>query len=166
MKKITLFLFLILFFGLSSCKRYDEGPRVSMRSPEWRLVGSKGEWRGWALDKATLNDSLINCGGQFHSQGGCLGDCLWIYPEELFWQFGCLSDSITRSQWKFKNHKKEIEITRENGEIITWHILRLKRDECFPEPTDEYNHWHGELWVKEYRNDGELMMYFKSPLDC
>ena len=105
MKKAPFYLvlFLIVF---SSCKKYDEGPAISLRSKEKRLC------QEWEMKKIELNGT-IDADEDFsyyywdiHKEGTI--DARLKYTDE--------SDEETKEfKWEWINDKKGIKITDQNG---------------------------------------------------
>ena len=148
MKHLTVYFFISLLI-LSSCKKYDEGPAISLRSKEKRLC------QEWKLDKVLQN-------GEVGSQDGDI----------VFWEFqkngnlntihqsmeggSTVSYSMTL-QWRWSKDKEKIEITVDheakndlhtyaslikyshNIDIISMQIIKLKIDQLILEIEDDGN---------------------------
>lgn len=117
-----LFLFIFSIALLSSCKKYEEGPLLSLRSKEARLANS------WKVEKYLENgvDKTSNSQSFFDS-----------YSEE-FTKDGIYSysyvignDTYTGSgKWEFQSDETEIKVSGVSGASSeTLVILKLKNDE-------------------------------------
>jgi len=114
--KIKLIYIYLIFIVLLSCKKYEDGPLVSFRSKQARIVGR------WELDKVIVNgvekrDDLfffrmdISDGGEvvLYGKGG-----------------------IIKGVWQFDNNKESIKFKFETDNSWTKEtILRLKEKELW-----------------------------------
>jgi len=112
---------------ISSCKKYEEGPSISLRTKKARITNE------WKLEEMKIGGEdvtalIIGFGGEFN---------LNIKSDETFEQtFG---GEEVKGKWKFSSDKEEVILTDDSGEAQTWTIVRLA---------------HDEFWVK-FTEDGE-----------
>jgi hypothetical protein len=99
MKKLTIYLVLLLMVA-GGCKKYDEGPLISLRSKEARLC------REWKLDKALMNDEDI---------GGTEDAGIIEYKKDgsvkITFNNTELGELIYTSEWRFAEDKKYLEVS-------------------------------------------------------
>ena len=134
MKK-TLLLFCALLLSLPilffSCKKYEEGPLISLLTKKSRLCGE------WKLESYTLNDTdLTSAFQQAHSANYILT----ISKDETYKEKGNFSDEGT---WRFRDDKEAFfRISNKSGAFEnTYEILRLKTK---------------SLWVKQTASTGDV----------
>jgi hypothetical protein len=137
MKKLsTLFLFVLLALAavnLSSCKKYEDGPFFSIKSPEARLQ------RTWRVTKAVSGSNdltslfqLVNYKVEFKSSEVSI-----VYSNFL------TGTTIEKGTWKWAAaDKKSIQITQTvtgNSQTSTWDITRLTSKELHASYTSVEN---------------------------
>jgi len=123
-------LLLCIMFSLSmvatSCKKYEEGPALSLRSKKARVVNK------WKAEKVTENGKDVTADYK---------DITWEFKDDnkfVITVSGSGGLSITlNGTWEFNNDKTKI-ITILNGERTESEILRLKEK---------------SLWVKQVETD-------------
>jgi len=96
MKELTIYLVLLLMVA-GGCKKYDEGPLISLRSKEARLC------REWKLEKYTLNDETFDETSSFIwkiEKSGIIHLTLTIDTHE----------ETAKSEWQWADNKESIEI--------------------------------------------------------
>jgi hypothetical protein len=134
MKKIIIFLIIII--GISEgCKKYEDGPCISFRSPLKRLYGT------YTLEKYTVNgeDSLS-------SLYDSLSLTFQFYYQEDNGEYICLNDRERKDglycfliwTWELTNNDKILKITSSSCAYSTgpfktdvtpeWEILKLKNN--------------------------------------
>lgn len=128
MKKLTnVTLIALLAFSstiLFSCKKYEEGPSVSLRSKTARVSNQ------WKVDYAKdLQDGTVTTADH-------AGD-VWEFTKDGDF----LKNGTLRGTWEFSDSKEEIIITGTFGDIDYYKIMKLKENEMWlQEPADEDIH--------------------------
>ena len=153
LKQITLLFIVIAFITSSSCKKYPDGPLLSLHSKEHRIVGT------WIVDYYSINgyDSTSYLQSQlyygkyiFYSKKSSTPN-LFLFESNIY---------CTSGHWKFTNNKKDLSIDQTNGcsplpqfnttpytaSEVNWEIRRL---------TD------ADLWLKTNYNGKEYFMKLK-----
>jgi hypothetical protein len=123
MKKLSglLLIGLAIAFLLPACK-YEEGPKISLRSKKARVVNQ------WKVEKISQNGYDITITYQ-----ASLPDLVCDFKDDgtviNSWTQGgqTVNDSET---WEFTSDKAGLNITS-GGIATTWDILRLKNDEMW-----------------------------------
>lgn len=140
--KNTIIYLLLALFAISGCKKYDEGPAISLRSKEKRLC------QEWKLDKYLVNGEDFD---YFEEQ-------IWTFDKngtlKVYINYGTY-DEEAEFEWKWANKKEDIEIfslaTKDKSfpvvfqgyknvaeeNRITVQIKKLKFDEFVLENTEE-----------------------------
>lgn len=140
MKKTAIYLVLILLV-LTGCKKYEEGPAISLRSKEARLC------QEWKLDKYLVNGEDFN---YFEEQN-------WTFDKngtlKVYINYG-IYDEEAEFEWKWTGDKEAIEIYSstkstnsfiqlihdlkkiQQDDWITIEIKKLKFDEFVLERTE------------------------------
>ena len=127
MKKQYYLLFILSFvFIFSSCKKYDDGPVVSLLTKTARLTG---EWDVEEIDGEYLTD--VSAFITFEKNGDF----------ELSVQFNdyYYDDYIERGYWEWESGKESVDVTVD-GERQEYKILRLTNDELWFED-EEREEW-------------------------
>ena len=114
-----LLLILAITTGLSSCKKYEEGPSFTLLSAKARISGN------WTLSSFTTNGNAVNFNGAKST--------LDVKKEDVYTNtstFGSISFSET-GKWKFSGDKKKVTFTpdNKNSAAITYDILELRDKE-------------------------------------
>jgi hypothetical protein len=114
MKNIALAIFLAaaITLPIQSCKKYPDGPSISLLTPTTRLAQS------WKIENAKKNESdytsLMSGYTETYTKGG---DYSYVWGS-----FG------GTGKWAFQNSQKEIALTGVNGQSShTLFILRLEK---------------------------------------
>ncbi len=134
--RILLLLCAIVFIGgtFSSCKKYEDGPKISLLSVKNRIS------RDWTLTNLTKNGENQNIEGynQFFSfaKSGSYNQTVTV---QTVW--GPLTASET-GDWKFSADKKNVILTK-TGETTSnsYKILELRKSQMkvsYQENGDEY----------------------------
>ena len=155
MKKATLFyllsLFLVGLFFETSCKKYPNGPLLSLHSKEHRIVGT------WIVDYYSINgyDSTSYLQGQpyygkcvfYKQKGDYSADFVLVSNDNNYFSSG---------SWWFTDNKKDLKIQQSTFQqfymnpyiagLITWEIRRLTVS---------------DLWLKTTYNGKEYFMKLK-----
>jgi hypothetical protein len=138
MKKFSgiLFVALALAMVLPACKKYEDGPTISLRTKSSRVVNT------WSIDKV-YNDGVDITTAYLSFQQDYKIEFKDDGTFVQSWLQGGVNVSYT-GDWEFNSDKTGLKIT-ENGVSSEWTILRLKND---------------ELWVKEtYTSGGQQDIY-------
>ena len=102
MKRIALYSLILLVALTSTSCRYDEGPFVSFRNPETRLVGY------WKLDAVYLNGNKIESSDILPNNPGCY----YAFFTERMVSVSALEGTTyyesVYGSWTFQNHEKEL----------------------------------------------------------
>lgn len=110
----------------TGCKKYEEGPSLSLRSKKARVAN---EWRvEYAYD---LEDGEINT-SDFTGE-------TWEFTKKGEWierEYGVIEKSGT---WEFISDKESIKITKPNN-VDYYNILKLKENEMWLRDGDEELH--------------------------
>jgi hypothetical protein len=132
MRRILISMFgALALFG--ACKKYDEGPYVSLRSKKERVTNE------WKVDEATAKDGSDRT-SDYDGQ-------VWKFTDdhEFVLEADSSQNSIT-GKWHFQNDREELYIS--GGVLLSFHkggyeILRLKEE---------------ELWLEKKGNDEEIKL--------
>ena len=152
--KVCTLLLLIVF--LTSCKKYDEGPWISLNSKEKRLVGT------WEVEKFTVNgyDSTHYFRKYDSPKFAIVESGLFILLEDIltapinprkslsgYWNF---EDKKRELKWIFNNQDSQDETGIDIGPLSIdrtsfWEIKRLKMNELFIETNYDGSHYRIEF---------------------
>jgi hypothetical protein len=151
MKKVILFL-IVLACITESCKKYPDGPCISLRSAKNRIVGT------WKVDKLYIND--IDSTDEFNSKLGCefefTKDVLNPQGDAcMFHLKNCNNNAIYQGFWYMVHENKNI-VTNffEDSTFINaigpfgndrtgyWTILKLTNKEMKLSTNSWYDNWN------------------------
>lgn len=122
----------VAVFNFQSCKKYEDGPVISLKTKKSRLTGE------WELeDIKGLNLGNVEIIFEFEKDGD--------FEMTYSYSYGTYSYSYSyKGDWEWVDNKEAVEIDfRPNGDLSEWEILRLKNKELTLE--DEYgNEWEFE----------------------
>lgn len=129
MKNFTRMAILALMIAvvMPSCKKYEEGPTLSLRSKTARLVNE------WKIEKVLIN--AIDVSATYNEQ--YTGFVMNIKDNNtvVFTYTDNNNEPVTwEAQWDFNSDKTGLIITT-NGIAVTHEILRLKNDELWLKQT-------------------------------
>lgn len=144
MKHLAQLSLFILFISFASCKKYEDGPAISLLSKKARIANI------WKVDTYYLNGKdktteyrqlvvreklIFFQSGEF--QYSELSNWIWATPEYS-------------GTWKFVNDKEEVELTPSTSTVKTktYKILRLKNK---------------SLWLEERVSSDSLVEYHFLP---
>lgn len=139
MRSIHKMTFLLLLGGImtiSSCKKYEDGPLISLRSKTERIANT------WQIEKAIedgedITDQYDQYELQLFSDGDARLVAIYTLADFTF-------EYETNGTWDFSDDKEELELDMENDDADkTYQILRLKEK---------------ELWLREKGEDVELRL--------
>lgn len=154
---ITILIFIIIF----GCKKYEEGPLLSLRSKTQRLMG------GYELEKYSIDE--IDLTYLLKNKEKCFGVAIYKYSkgrgEKIFFEMQSSYNSqslFDYSGWyEFENNKKNIlwhfspdlndstdfflknveEIDESSRKVLSWDIKRLTNDKLIIEAnTNGFKH--------------------------
>ncbi len=136
MKTLRRTFLLTLAIGLltTSCKKYEAGPLVSLRSKKERIANT------WRVEQAINNGQTVTSDfDQYELQMLHNGNATLA----ALYNLGSLSFEFqTDGTWSLEDSKEDLRLDFENGAADrTYEILRLKED---------------ELWLREKGDDLEL----------
>ena len=144
MKYFYKLLFLILCISITSCKKYEDGPAISLMSKKARIANI------WTVDTYYLNGKdmtteyrqLISRDKLVIFQSGN-----FEYSELSTWSWAVPNYT---GKWKFIDDKESVEMTPDNPAVKTktLKILRLKNK---------------QLWLKEQVTPDSLVEYHYLP---
>lgn len=111
-------------FTIFSCKKYEEGPSLSLRSKDARIAN---QWKiSFSKD---LGDGSITT----HDH---IGD-VWEFTKEGAF----IKNGVQKGTWELSSSKEQIIITKLDGSLDNFIILKLKENEMWlQEPGDEELH--------------------------
>ena len=129
-KLITLLLGLILVFG-TSCKKYEEGPNISLLSKKSRLVN---KWKpDRSVDEFGNDDALSQ-----EAKDGVIFEFKKNNTFTIKYNFPGYSD-LESGTWEFTDKKEKIVLTYlDDGEAYVYTILLLKKNELGLKDTSGY----------------------------
>jgi hypothetical protein len=129
--KIVLALIIITSTLVSSCGKYEEGPKFSLASKKSRLEGE------WKLEKYMVNDADQTAAIQMIIGANFTWE---IEKDGKYTQTGTTSDSGT---WTLGEDKDDIMFTSSapGSTVDTYRILRLKSK---------------EFWMKQTQSNGDV----------
>jgi hypothetical protein len=120
----------IIGFGLSSCKKYEEGPGLSLRSKTKRLA------KTWKLQSATDKTAGVGVDVTDQFLGADL-DKVYTYKFDENGGFLVNNNGVeTEGEWKFDDKKENIEILK--GQSVMpeiYEIIKLKNEELWLKQT-------------------------------
>lgn len=131
--KSTLFLAatIITVLNFSSCSKYEDGPKFSLRTKKARLTG---EWE------------VVRIGNETYPQNGYTLEMTFEKDGDFEFKYSYSGYSYTYSgDWAFTSDKEDIVINYDNfvGNTQMYEILRLKNDEVWLEDPQN-NEWRLE----------------------
>lgn len=144
-KSILLALLIATAILGTSC-RYDEGPGISIYSPEYRIIGS------WQINHCYLNDTEVDSSAYTANN---VGSYFYIYADYVLNVMTYYNGEIRQSTvgtWYLKNKYKQLEI---NFTLLgkrysyTADVKKLTRKELNFEYDDvDGNHWRLEMGTR------------------
>ena len=125
MKKINILFFAVMsaaLFSASSCKRYEEGPGFSLRTPKARLVNT------WEIEKYLVNGQDVT--SQILP---VFGDHSLEFTKDNTYEW-LISGYRETGTWSFDSKKERLEM-QEQGDSIKYSqkILKLTNNEFWME---------------------------------
>lgn len=106
---------LCLVAALSSCKKYDDGPRLSLRTKKSRIANEWQYKKVTAPNGVDMTSQYVDNYIEFQKDGS------YIDTD------GTYSSTGT---WQFASDKEDLVLTESgSGDAYTYHIIRLKNKE-------------------------------------
>lgn len=104
---------------VSSCSKYEDGPKLSLRTKKSRLVG---EWDLLRIDGQDVSDSV-----EFEFKKDLK------FKMFFFKKYGgeIKKKALRRGDWIWKDDKESIELDVFNGAILKWRVKRLSNSELW-----------------------------------
>lgn len=114
----------VLFLTTPSCKKYEEGPYVSLRSKTERVANN------WRVEKAMNGNTDITSDFERYEIIFTTSNRASIIAAYKF--FGTTYAYITEGTWSFNGNKEKLIVDYENNEADrVYFILRLSEDEMW-----------------------------------
>jgi hypothetical protein len=111
---IIAIIILMIASTFTSCKKYEEGPLLSLQTKKARVINK------WKIDKAISLDN----GSDITSD----------YSDEI-WEFTDSNDytenNILKGTWQLSDNKTVLSITKINGDVKLYNILKLEENEMW-----------------------------------
>lgn len=107
----------LMAVAVTSCSKYEEGPKLTLLSKKARLTGE------WTLNKVEVNGETQDISG-YTVNVTFLKDGSYTYK----WTSGGFSVQESGT-WKFSDDKVDLILTDEDGDVTTSEIVRLANDE-------------------------------------
>lgn len=120
----------VIIFNFSSCK-YEDGPKISLRTKTSRLVG---EWNVKSIGSQVLG-SDFQLDFEFEKDGDLTTTFSYSY-------YGYSYSNSMKGSWEWDNSKEELDLDID-GDIYEFDILRLTNEEMKWEDQD------GDEWELE-----------------
>jgi len=129
LRKLSLFaaVFVFTLTSMTGCKKYEEGPALSLKSKKGRVANK------WKIDYAfDIDDNQVVTSDYTGETWEFAKDGEWIERD---------NDVIDKSgTWDFISDKESIKITKDNNNIDYYDILKLKSKEMWLKDKDEELH--------------------------
>lgn len=114
--------------NLQGCKKYEDGPLLSLRTKKARLTG---DWDVVQIGNQTYPSNGYSLEFEFEKDG----DFKYTY------KYTGYSYTYT-GDWEFGSKKEELELKFDSfNQVTTFDILRLKNDEIWLEDQDNKDEW-------------------------
>jgi hypothetical protein len=123
----TLTILLIIGATFNACKKYEDGPMISLRTKKARISGD------WKIQNATFNNVDITP----------LMPPNYTFDIEKDGKYKLTTDTIETGTWKFGEDKDDVYFDQDGpGAVETaYHILKLKNK---------------DLWLKNTASNGDV----------
>ena len=120
---------LVTVVNFSSCKKYEDGPALSLRTKKSRLTG---EWE------------VVRIGNQAFPYDGYTLEMEFDKDGDMEFKYSYASYSYSyQGDWEFSGDKEELEITFDN-QVTDFEILRLTNKELWLEEPNSNQEWRLE----------------------
>ncbi len=135
----TAILFTVLTFLASSCKKYEDGPVLSVRSKTERIANT------WVIENAYSNGNDVT--SDYDQYDLYMNKDGKATLTSNYKSGGATFSFSTEGVWLFENKKEDLRLDFENNDADrVYEILRLKEN---------------ELWLKEKGGEDELHLKSK-----
>ena len=129
---------LALTLSITGCKKYDEGPNISLRSKTERISNAWKVAKAIANDGNDVTDSYDKYDLEMLKNGDAKLAVKYIITD-MAYKFE------TEGSWSFRDKKKELVLDMENlNGDRTYKILKLKEDELWLRDDDSRVELHLE----------------------
>ena len=122
---LTLTIALVSMFTITSCKKYEEGPGLSLRSKTARLA------EDWVIEKYIYN------GEDRTEEAKALFGADFSFTIKDGGTYTINGDFSDEGKWELIESKEVLQLTPKDGEIIKYTILKLKNEELWLRYTDD-----------------------------
>lgn len=119
-KKYTFLLAFIIMAGAIGCKKYDEGPALSLKSKKSRVANK------WKIEKATDLEDGTDITADYAGE-------IWEFTKDGDYK----ENGNLKGTWVFSSDKEELIITKTGDNPKTFKILKLKEKEMWLEKLAE-----------------------------
>lgn len=130
----TMLLFACLFLLCEGCKKYEEGPALTLRTANSRLEGS------WILTGGSWLQSVNDSGYQYvvYTEEFTKDN---LYEQSKGWFYSNLTSNYTvNGSWEWLDKKEGIKITTNNGDTSSIVITKLTSTEFFYKDRSGYSY--------------------------
>jgi hypothetical protein len=135
-KKMRMYFFLpifILFIGITSCKKYEDGPMISLRTKTERLSNT------WKVDNYKVNDTDLTSILSGYTE-------TFTKDKNYSYDWGILNGSGT---WKFQSNNNEVLLTGNDDQSSrTLVILKLEENSFWYKYDKGNDHYEIHLVTK------------------
>lgn len=131
MKKYTYLLLFFLAFSWQSCSKYDDGPWISLRSKQNRLVNT------WQYSLVLRNGVNVT-DGKVPGSKNYTESSIGFNDEDRFTEISTIDSTAAQQDgdWSFDEDKATLQLTFDDGsEARNLTILKLKNDELWLQET-------------------------------
>ncbi|MEX0966719.1 MAG: lipocalin family protein [Bacteroidia bacterium] len=118
-----------ILFNLQACKKYEDGPGFTLRTPEGRL---EGEWELTKVDSNSLLGFFDGVVVEFEKDGDLDITLTYLYT---YYGYSIPYSYTYSGDWEFEDDKETLVLEIE-GEEMEWEILKLTKDELWVESLD------------------------------
>lgn len=112
-----------MIFGTTSCKKYEEGPSLSLRSKKARVANT------WVFDKYIVD------GTEADLAASGLDKVEAEYKKDGNYHIKSNGTEVDHGTWEFGDKKETIITTDEDGDKDTATIIKLKNKELWTKDT-------------------------------
>ncbi|MBR9860079.1 hypothetical protein GYB22_04920 [bacterium] len=139
MKNIFIASMMLICFGLTSCSRFEEGPKITLRTIESRLTGD------WEIVKFSVNDE-----DQTEEYLDLIGHNYRLEIEKDG-EYRTEGDNPIKGSWELGADKDDIRFQpdEEGADEESYRILRLTNKEMWLRQTQS----NGDLHVIEFEKE-------------
>lgn len=134
MNKLKVFLFSAVLVVIAACTKYDEGSNFSLLTPKARLVNT------WTMTKYEVNgsDETVNNAGLE----------IIFYKDNTFKRTFIFGFQVSEDgDWTFADGKERLILTKKDGTIEGYTIVKLKNKEFKAKRTDD----NGNTFVYSFK---------------